>query len=145
MNLIEPILWHAQMQPRAAALIEREQTVTYAQLADRVLRTAGHLAKLGVVRGDQVGLCLKDDSQHVVALLAVAHMGATPVQIDVRSRPAERARIVDAFTLRLALVTPESANGIDCPKVVLDSAWQAAVAAADRNVAAAQDWHAPIG
>jgi len=144
MNLIEPILWHAQMQPRAAALIEREQTVTYAQLADRVLRTAGHLAKLGVVRGDQVGLCLKDDSHHVVALLAVAHMGATAVQIDARSRPAERARIVDAFPLRLALVMPESEKGVNCPKVVLDSAWHSAVAAADRNAATAQDWHTPI-
>ncbi len=133
------------MQPGVAALIEQDRTMTYGELADRVLRTASHLAKLGVARGDQVGLCLKDDSQHVVALLAVAHMGAAAVQIDVRSRPMERARVVDAFPLRLALVTAESAKGIDCPKVAVDTAWQAAVAAADRDVAAAQDWHAPIG
>ena len=144
MNLIEPILRHARMQPHVAALIEREQTIAYGELADRVLRTADHLAKLGVVRGDQVGLCLKDDSQHVVALLAVAHMGATAVQIDARSRPTERASIVGAFPLRLALVTPESEKGINCPKVVLDAAWHSAVAAADRNVAAAQDWHTPM-
>src|SRR5450631_3065108 len=140
MNLIEPILRHARMQPHVAALIEREQTIAYGELADRVLRTADHLAKLGVVRGDQVGLCLKDDSQHVVALLAVAHMGATAVQIDARSRPTERASVVGAFPLRLALVTPESEKGINCPKVVFDAAWHSAIAAADRNVAAAQDW-----
>src|SRR5664279_5256159 len=122
MNLIEPIFWHARKQPHVAAIIERERTITYGELADRVLRTAGHLAKLGIVRGDQVGLCLKDDSQHVVALLAVARLGAVTVQIDSRSRPAERARVVDAFQLRLALVTPESDRGVDCPKVVLDAA-----------------------
>src|ERR1043166_6333661 len=98
MNVMEPILWRARMQPDVAALIEQEKTITYGELADRVLRTANHLAKLGVARGDQVGLCLKDDSQHVVALLAVAYMGAAAVQIDVRSRPTERARVVDAFS-----------------------------------------------
>ncbi len=132
------------MQPHAAALIEREQTITYGELADRVFRTAGYLAKLGVVRGDQVGLCLKDDSQHVVALLAVARLGATTVQIDWQSRPTERARIVDAFPLRLALVTPESGTGVDCPQVALDAAWHSAIATADRTANAVQDWHAPI-
>jgi acyl-coenzyme A synthetase/AMP-(fatty) acid ligase len=144
MNLIEPILWHARKQPHTAAIIEREQTITYGELADRVLRTAGHLVKLGIVRGDQVALCLNDDSQNIVALLAVAHLGATAVPIDARARPAERARIVDAFQLRLALATQESEKGIDCPKVVLDAAWHSAVAAADRTAAAAADWHTPI-
>ena len=52
MNLTDPILRHARMQPRSVALIEREQTTTYDELADRILRTAGYLAKLGIVRGD---------------------------------------------------------------------------------------------
>jgi acyl-coenzyme A synthetase/AMP-(fatty) acid ligase len=144
MNLSELILRHARMQPHVAALVDREQTITYGEFADRVLRTAGHLTKLEVGRGDQIGLCLKDDVQHLVALLAVAHIGATAVQIDARSRPTERARIVDAFPLRLALVTPESEKGINCPKAILDAGWQSAVAAADRNAVAAQGWDTPI-
>ena len=144
MNLIEPILRHARMQPHVAALIERQHVITYAELADRVLRTASHLAKLGVVRGDHIGLCLNDDSQNVVAFLAAAYVGATVVPIDARSRPAEKARVVNAFPLRLALVTLESEKGIDCPRVVLDAAWRAAVAIADRAIAAARDWYAPF-
>ena len=144
MNLVEPIFWHARMQPRAAAIIEHEQTITYGELADRVLRTASHLSKLGIARGDQVGLCLKNDSQHIVALLAVAWLGAVAAPIDWQSRPAEKTRIVDALQLRLALVTPESDTGLDCPKVALDVAWHSAVAAADRSPNAVQDWHAPI-
>jgi acyl-CoA synthetase (AMP-forming)/AMP-acid ligase II len=63
MNLSELILRRARMQPHLPAIIERKGTIaTYGDLADRVSRTAAHLAALGVARGDQVGLCLKDDS-----------------------------------------------------------------------------------
>src|SRR5262245_10043956 len=131
MNLIEPILRRARMQPQVAALIEREQMIAYGELANLVLRTANHLAKLGVTRGDQVGVCLRDDSQHVVGLLAVAYLGAMTVQIDARSRPTERSRIADAFPLRLVIVTPDTEKGVSCARVIIDDTWHSAVAAAD--------------
>ncbi len=82
MNLVDPILRHGRQQPEAVALVDEDRTLTYGELAELVWRTAGHLAQLGVRRGDQVGLCLKDDWQHAVALLAVARLGAAFVQID---------------------------------------------------------------
>src|SRR5436190_237316 len=105
------------MQPEAIALIDEGRTITYGELAELVGRTAGYLAALGVQRGDQVGLCLKDDWQHVVALLAVARLGATFVQIDCRSRPAEKARIVGAFRFKLVLAMPDADMGANCPSV----------------------------
>jgi acyl-coenzyme A synthetase/AMP-(fatty) acid ligase len=142
MNLTTPILRHARLQPGAAALIEGEQTITYRMLADRVLHTASHLATLGIVRGDQVGLCLRDDTLQIVTLLALAYLGATVVQIDSRARPTEKARIVDAFPLRLAIVTPESEKGINCTKVVLDTS--AIPPGATPTVDSLQDWHVPL-
>ena len=144
MNLTEPILRHARMQPDVAALIQREQSITYGELADRVLRTAGHLTKLGVVRGDPVGLCLDDDWQNIVSFLAIAHLGAMPVPIDARSRPAEKSRVVGAFPLRLALVTPQSEKGIDCPKIALDAEWHSAIASGDKSANAVSDWQMPF-
>jgi acyl-CoA synthetase (AMP-forming)/AMP-acid ligase II len=144
MNLTDPILRHARTQPRTAALVEREQTMTYGELEDLVLRTAGYLAKLGIARGSHVGLCLRDDSQSVVALLAVVRLGAIAVPIDSRSRPAERARVADAFPLQLALVTPGSEAGINCPKLVLDAASRSAIAATERGSGEVEDWHAPV-
>src|SRR5258708_27639183 len=126
MNLTDSILRHARMQPRSVALIEREQTMTYGELADRILRTAGYLATLGIVRGDHVGLCLKEDSQLIVVLLALVRLGAIGVQIDSRSRPAERTRVIDAFPMRLALVTPESKNGVNSPREVLEATLRSA-------------------
>jgi acyl-coenzyme A synthetase/AMP-(fatty) acid ligase len=143
MNLTDPILRHGRMQPNAPALIEGERTISYGALADLVLRAAGHLAVLGVRPGDQVGLCLKDDWQHVVALLAVLRLGATAVQMDWRARPAEKARIAGAFALKLILVLPEADIAAPCPCVALDDQWHDAVATAAPLTAALQDWNAP--
>jgi acyl-coenzyme A synthetase/AMP-(fatty) acid ligase len=143
MNLTDPILRHGRMQPSAAALVDGERTIRYGALADLVLRTAGHLAALGIKPRDQVGLCLKDDWQHVAALLAVLRLGATAVQMDWRSRPAEKARIAGAFALKLILVLPENDIAAPCPCVALDEAWHRAVAAADAFTEAPQDGNAP--
>ncbi len=132
------------MQPKLAALVEGERALTYGELAECVLRAAGHLTKLGVVRGDQIGVCLKDDSQHIIALLAIAYLGATAVQIDSRSRPTERARILDALPVRLAIATSENDKGISAPKVFLDSASQLPIGGAIPRVNSVEDWHAPI-
>ena len=131
------------MQPQAAALIDGELTITYSALADVVMRTAGHLASLGVKPGDQVGLCLKDDWQHVVALLAVIRLGAVAVQIDWRSRPAEKARITHAFALKLLVVLPESSFAAPCSSLAADHAWDTCVAAAKPARDVPQDWQAP--
>jgi acyl-coenzyme A synthetase/AMP-(fatty) acid ligase len=144
-NLIQPILWRGRSQPGAIALVDDDRTITYGELAELVPRTAGHLQVLGVRRGDRVGLCLKDNWQHITALLAVAHMGAVAVQIDTRSRPAERARVVDAFQLRFALVAPGSEAGIGCPKVSVDADWQLAIGRSAQNIEAAHDWCIAFG
>ena len=144
MNLAAPIFRHARMQRQVAALIEGERTITYGELADRVLLMADHLAKLGVVRGDQIGLCLKDDSQHVVALLAAAYLSALAVQIDSRSRPTERARILDAFPLRLAIVTADNDQGINCPKISVDSLSQLPIGGTTPTPKLIEDWNTPF-
>jgi acyl-CoA synthetase (AMP-forming)/AMP-acid ligase II len=132
------------MQRQVAALIEGERTITYGELADRVLHMADHLAKLGVVRGDQIALCLKDDSQHVIALLAAACLGALAVQIDSRSRPTERARILDAFPLRLAIVTADNDEGMNCPKISVDSLSQLPIGGTTPTPKLIEDWNTPF-
>jgi acyl-CoA synthetase (AMP-forming)/AMP-acid ligase II len=144
MNLTEPILRHGRMQPDAIALIERERTVTYGTLADLVLRTAAHLAALGIKQGDQVGICLKDDGQHVVAFLAVVRLGAVAVPIDWRARPAEKARVANAFALKAVLALPDSDIAAQCPILALDAEWHESIAAAATSADVSQDWHVPL-
>jgi acyl-CoA synthetase (AMP-forming)/AMP-acid ligase II len=143
MNLTEPILRHARMQPQAPALIEGERITSYAELADLVLRTATHLAALGVRAGDQVGLCLKDDSAHITALLAVLRLGAFAVQIDWRAPPAEKTRVANAFAPKLILIHSQFDMNARCPGVPLDTEWHKTVARLRPADTPAQDWHAP--
>src|SRR5262249_44828722 len=134
------ILRHGRMQPEVPALIDEDRTITYGELTDLVWRTAGHLAALGVRRGDQVGIFLKDDWQHAVALLAIARLGAAFVQIDWRSRRPERSRIADAFRFKLVLVTPGSDWEGDSATAALDTAWHKAVACSEAPVGVSNDW-----
>jgi acyl-coenzyme A synthetase/AMP-(fatty) acid ligase len=140
-NIVEPVLRHGRIQPATVALVDEDRTISYGELAELVLRTAGHLRAIGVQRGDYVGLCLKDDWQHVVALLAIARLGAAVVQIDPRSRPVEKARIAGAFDFKLALTLPETEINMNCPTVAHDSTWYRQVAQTDIPSSLPDDWN----
>ena len=131
------------MRPAAPALIDEERTVTYAELAERVLRTAGYLAALGLKQGDFVGLSLKDDSEHLIVLIAVARIGAISIEIDWRTPLTERARVVSIFAPKLVIAAPGINFGESCPSVVLDSEWDAVVAQAPHAKDLPLDWNAP--
>jgi acyl-CoA synthetase (AMP-forming)/AMP-acid ligase II len=132
------------MQPAAPALVDEDRTISYGELAQLVLRTAGHLHTLGISRGDYVGLCLRDDWRHVVALLAVARLGATFVQIDPRTRPVEKARIAAAFDFKLILTLPDADANANCTTLPLDSAWHRRIAQAEAPSSLPDEWDDPM-
>jgi acyl-coenzyme A synthetase/AMP-(fatty) acid ligase len=144
MNLLRPILHYGRTQPNAPALVEDERVITYRELAQSMLRTAGHLAALGVKPGDALGLCLKDRAEHMVALLAAGWLGALAVPIDWRARPAERIRVAQAFALKLLLIEAGEAIETACPLVPIDAAWSRAVADAQPLANPSSDWNAPF-
>ena len=144
MNLTEPILRHARMQPKSSALVDSKRTISYQGLADLVLRTAAHLAALEVKTGDRVGICLRDDWRHVVVFLAVARLGAVTVQIDWRAPAEERVRIIDAFAVKLAVVERNENIGATCRSVAVDEEWNKAIAKAEPALHLPGDWSAPL-
>lgn len=75
------VLRHAGDRPDGVALICQSETfgrqsVTWAELADRVGRTATGLQRLGVGQGDRVVAILPNTVEAVVAFLATASLGA---------------------------------------------------------------------
>jgi len=144
MNLIQPILNYAKTRPDAPALVDGEHEIRYGELAWLILRTAAHLAALGIAPGDRVGLCLKDSGEHVVALLAVARMGAVIVPLNGRAARAETAGLAAALSVKLALVESESAPALDCTVVPVDARWHRSVAEREPLSALPDDWHAPL-
>ena len=86
---------------RAAIIFEPEngaaETITYAQLQQRVAQAANALTDLGVAAGDRVAIYMPMIPQAVVAMLACARIGAPhSVVFGGFSAEALRSRIDDA-------------------------------------------------
>jgi acyl-coenzyme A synthetase/AMP-(fatty) acid ligase len=144
MNVLEPIARHARTRPHAVALVDRGRTLTYRELAGLTARSAAYLAAIGVAPGERVGLCLKDGADHVVALLAVARLGAVAVPLDWRARAAENRRLIEAARLAHLLIEPDAKPVATCHEVTLDAAWHHGVARAEPEPVRPSGWDRPF-
>ena len=87
--------------------------VTYAELAERVTRTAGGLRGLGLQAEQRVVMVMADSPEFVVVYLAAMRIGAVPVPVSTMLRAGgvaeiladSRARVVAASAQYLDLVT----------------------------------------
>jgi acyl-CoA synthetase (AMP-forming)/AMP-acid ligase II len=77
------------------ALVDGPQRLDYAKL-DRVAdRVAGHLHRLGIVRGDRIVLLLASEREFVHLLLAALRIGAIAVPVNIREQRPEIAFIAN--------------------------------------------------
>jgi acyl-CoA synthetase (AMP-forming)/AMP-acid ligase II len=131
LNVCDGIFHNARRRPFHPAIVERGRTITYADLAALVAKTSGHLESIGVRPGDIVGVALGDDADHIVALLAVAWLGAVILPMDVRWTADEKRRIAEHFGARLVLV-PDGGERISTVETVIcDETWRRDVSAHD--------------
>jgi surfactin family lipopeptide synthetase A len=94
-----------------AAIVSREETLTYAELESRSDRVARHLAALGVGLESRVGICLERSPDLVIAMLGVLKAGAAVVPIEP-SQPARRQSAILADSgARLVLARSEGLLG----------------------------------
>ena len=129
MIIDQPLFHHARARSSHPAIIFGTEVITYAELNDRVSRTASHLSAIGVKREDAVALALSDSVDHVVLLLAVARSGAVLLPLDWRWTAEEQLRVAEHFQARLALVEPHSAPLQGVRTVAVDDEWRRAVEA----------------
>jgi acyl-CoA synthetase (AMP-forming)/AMP-acid ligase II len=116
MNLADALDIHARSRPSHPALIEGDQVLTHAQFTRRVRRMAAWLQGLALPAGQPVGICLRDTTQHVVALFAVARAGILILPMDVRWTVQEQCNVASHFGACLVLIEPEMAllPGLHC-------------------------------
>jgi fatty-acyl-CoA synthase len=88
------------------ALFDRDQAVSFAQLADESARIATALRGLGVEPGDRVGLWLPNATAWLSAFFACARLGAIAVAVNTRFRSAELADIVGRAGIKVLFVWP---------------------------------------
>jgi amino acid adenylation domain-containing protein len=72
----------AALTPNRLAVVGASESLTYAELDAASNRLANHLAKLGGVRGQRVGLCMERTPSMIVALLAIMKAGGAYVPLN---------------------------------------------------------------
>ena len=143
MNICDLLDQHTLIQPDHEAIIDGERTITFRELGTLIRKTAAHLVDLGVKQGDHVGVCLKDNADHLIAMLAVTRMGGVVLPVDWRAKAPESKNLTAVFGVSLVL-TEDGANSIpDTPSVALDAVWHAAVARSDGSRDFPHDSDAP--
>jgi fatty-acyl-CoA synthase len=75
--------------------VQRDERVSYTQLAERTARAAAGLAELGVERGDRVCVLAKNRVEQLELLFACARLGALFVPLNWRLKEPELAFLLD--------------------------------------------------
>jgi 2-furoate---CoA ligase len=88
-NLALSLLYAAERNPEAEAVVAGEARLTYAQLLDEARRAAGGLAESGVGRGDRVTAVVKPSREAVTLYWACQWLGAVFVPLSPRLSRAD--------------------------------------------------------
>lgn len=105
--------------PDKIALIDRDTQLTYAQLADEILRLAAGLQHLGLQRGDRVVVHLPNTYEYIVFVFALWELGVVPVVAPVAHRRAEIEHFIEIAHAR-AYITVASDSGTDLAAMAAD-------------------------
>jgi acyl transferase domain-containing protein/acyl-CoA synthetase (AMP-forming)/AMP-acid ligase II/NADP-dependent 3-hydroxy acid dehydrogenase YdfG/acyl carrier protein len=98
---------HAERLGDKVAFRDGRRSVTYRDLERRTGRLAGHLASLGLRRGDRVAIYLDNRVEVVESYLAIVRAGAVGVPLNPHTTDAELAHLLDDSGARLVFTGPE--------------------------------------
>ena len=85
----------AERLPGKTAIVSRERSVTFSELAHEALATAQCLRELGIAPGDRVGICMEKTLDQVSAILGVMFANAALVPILPRLKGPNIRHIID--------------------------------------------------
>lgn len=80
--------------PQGDAVVDGAQRLSWARLAGQAAAVAAALRARGVADGDRVLMLLGNRAEFVVATFALAHLGAVPVPLSIRSQAPEIAHVL---------------------------------------------------
>lgn len=96
----------AETHGAKTAIIDGDQSLSYAVLRERSQQAAGGLAKLGVCEGDRVAFWLPNGATYLTAYFACVRLGAVCVAVNTRFRASEIGDIVGRSGAKTLIVDP---------------------------------------
>lgn len=97
---------HAWSRPDKPAFRDQQRTVTYAELALRTGRLAGHLSGLGLSRGDRGAIYLDNSVETVESYLALNRAGAVGVCLNPQASHGEIGYMLEDSGARVLITDP---------------------------------------
>jgi long-chain acyl-CoA synthetase len=82
----------------------RHSRLTYREIGDLSDRLAAALAKMGVKKGDRVGIDLVNSAQFVIAFFAILKAGGIVVALNPTFPPAKKAEQIIDSGIEIAIV-----------------------------------------
>jgi len=121
-NVSDILTRHAAARPWAVAIIENDVVIHYRTLDRLVWSAAWHLSRLGVAAGDVVGMALPHSAMHLVAVYALARIGAVSTALPLSDPVPLRESLARRFGVKWVVALAEGAGPAGIPTVVLTPA-----------------------
>jgi fatty-acyl-CoA synthase len=119
-NLSAIIRFHALRTPDRLALVYEGQRITYAELLDRIEKTARFLRSKGIGEDDIVAVFMKNSAAFLELCFAASHIGAVFLPINFRLSGDECAFIAGHAGAKILIADEEFADTVaGVPDVVL--------------------------
>ena len=99
--------------PDKAALVYRDDVMTYAELERESNRLAHGLAEMGVVSGDRVGLYLERGCESIIGALGILKAGAAYVPIDPFCPPVRLSYILNKCGIKSLLMSKDKLSSLE--------------------------------
>ncbi len=129
-NLADVFVGLANRWPDRQATISPHLNLSFGQLVARSARTARELRARGVAAETNVGICLRDNAEYLVLMIALWMLGATAVPMDFRTNAAERTRLAHEFDLA-AIVEDRKVPATGYQSIFVDDSWAELIARHD--------------
>ena len=97
MHLTQGLRRATQIRPRSIATKDGDQQWTWAEVLERVSRTAGMLRGLGLESSDRAAVLSLNNAQYFELLFAVPWAGGSLVPLNTRLIPSEIDYIIEDF------------------------------------------------
>ncbi|MCW2948216.1 MAG: AMP-dependent synthetase and ligase [Actinoallomurus sp.] len=103
-TIAHALLETAERHPDAPAFTQGDETLTWGETRQRVLRIAAAFAALGLERGDVVALMMPNRTEHVLADLGTVHAGGTPTTLYATLAPEQVAYVAGDCAAKYAVL-----------------------------------------
>lgn len=118
-NVADSISTHAQQRPWAVAILENDSVIHYRTFGRLIWLAARYLHQAGIRPGDVVGVALPHSSLYLIAIYALARMGAVSTALPLNDPSQLRENFARWFGIKSVVATIANAGPAGNPTVVL--------------------------